>query len=355
MVAASYLSPAIPWISQPSGARAASSLQSELPPRSVLGRVLANRYLPEELIEQRSFSVCYRAYDLGSNENVQVEFLPRRAIACWSLVRQAVDKLAALGHPRIVEVVGRGMLAGAWPFIVTEASAAPSLRERLAEAGPLALGHALSIGLACANALGAAHGAGVIHGSFAPGRVLLPDPAEASAALKVGGFGFASLLRGAQGDLLGSPELGPYLSPEHVRGAALDARSDVYALGAVLHELVTGAPPFTANAASAPGQRISDATQVPRQGCGSRDLSRRALDKIIARCLAQLPARRYPDAAALAVDLGRLEAALARAPGAAPAPTEAPAARALRLLPAHYPPARSRVDLGLPKVIINRR
>jgi eukaryotic-like serine/threonine-protein kinase len=354
-----------PSLLRPDDARAqgerAASLDRrtpELPPESIRGRVLAQRYLPEELLEQRPFSVRYGAYDLATNATVYVEFLPSSAAGAWPSIRQAVGRLAALGHPHILEIVGRGMLSGVWPFLVSEDLECWTLGELSERAGPLELARVLRVGLQCARALGAAHAAGVVHGAFSPNEVFVREAARADDVVKLRGFGFAELVREWQGSLLGSREFCQYVSPEQIRGREAGARSDVYALGAVLYELSTGAPPFVAETAAAVlDMHLGHPSELPSERRGSRALPWRAFDKIIGRCLAKSPEQRYCSAVDLANDLARLHAAVCRSEAARPEAGRAGQLRPSALQPsvsAHRPPLKSALSLRrLPKVIIS--
>jgi serine/threonine-protein kinase len=341
--------------------------QADLPPASILGRVLANRYLPDALISQGALSVRYRADDLAIDETVCVEFLPRRAIGSWSQIRRAVSKLAALGDRHIVEVVGRGMASGAWPFLVTQDGKAQTLRDALTATGPFELARVARLGAQCARALAAAHGVGVLHAALGPDRIISSGVA-ADETVKVSGFGLASLVEAGPNALLSSsPELYHYSSPEQITGQQLDQRSDVYSLGAVLYELAAGQPPFTGSASSVLRQHLGNQPEPASRRRGSREVAFRAFDNIIGRCLAKLPEQRYSSAAELAADLGRLDAALSRAHAVAGSsrpqndtrPTNrvslaAPERRSsVELRPAHRPPPK--YDAGarqLPKVIV---
>ena len=333
----------------------ASELRRELPPASLRGRLLANRYLPESLLSQGPFGVRYLADDLSRSEAVCVELLPRRALIVWSEIRAVSKRVAELGEPNIAPLLGHGVAAGAWPFWVTEHGR--TLRDELAASGAFELSRVARIGARCAKALAAAHAANVLHGALAPDRILL-DPSTPLGLARITGFGLAPLVR-ANGDVLfGSPpELYHYASPEHARGEPLEARSDVYALGAILYELAVGATPFQGSATAVLRQHRRAEPELPSRRLRSPDLALRAFDKIVARCLAKRPEERYPGAAELAVDLARLEAALARlAPEdepSGPRVAPAPVPRAQReVSSARLPPKRRDALPTVPKVIV---
>lgn len=352
------------------------SLKDELPPASIGERVLANRYAPEKLLGEGTLSVRYRADDLTTRESVSIEFLPRRAIGCYAQIRQAADKLAALGHPGIVQVLGRGMAGGAWPFLVTEYHDRSTLRDVLRangarREGQLELSRVVRLGAQCAEAVAAAHGVGVLHGALCPEHVEVSNVAAQHESIKVSGFGLASLIEAApEARLSSSPEVYLYSSPEQVKHTRIEPRSDVYSLGIILYELAVGTPPFEGNAISVLRQHLRSQPEPVSRLRSSSELAWRVFDKIVARCLAKSPEARYTSAAELAGDLGRLGAALARAREAvvpAAATTPPSAARAARsavsrtspmrrsgiqLRPAQYPPKSRAHGPELPKVIV---
>jgi serine/threonine-protein kinase len=312
------------------------ALRDELPSAGIVGRLLNDRYAPVARIAEDTYSVRYRADDLSTGESVCIEFLPRRAIGCYPRIRHAVDKIAALGDPNIVEISGRGVVGGVWPFLVTEDVAARGLRDVLRDGGELELAQVVRIAVQCAEALVAAHAVGVLHGALHPERIVASMASGRLGSVRVCGFGIAPLVESSREALWsGAAELHRYASPEHVEGRRLEPRSDVYSLGVILEELCA--------LAGVPLRSRRPSSGVPHA------LAARVLDKIVGRCLAPLPGDRYASAADLALDLARLDAALAPAPRPARAPS---LTGRVELRPAQYPP-KSRSGLpALPKVIV---
>ncbi|MCK6491706.1 MAG: serine/threonine protein kinase, partial [Planctomycetes bacterium] len=214
--------------------------------------------------------------------------------------------LASLDHPQVVRVLASGEEAEL-PYLAMELLEGGSLAEELAGlrlAGrrhpPLA---ALELALQAARGLAAAHAAGLVHRDVKPGNLMRAG----DGALKVVDFGLVRFAGEAAltvaGSALGTPA---YMAPEQGRGESCDARSDVYALGCVLYELLTGRPPFAADTPEG---------LVFQHGFAEPELPRRTdpaipagLEQVCLACLQKDPSRRYADAGALAADLERLHA-----------------------------------------------
>jgi serine/threonine-protein kinase len=228
---------------------------------------------------------------------------------------------ASLDHKHIVSVLDRGSEGGR-PFIVLEYAGTTNLKQLVAKKGALPLEQALELTIQIARGLAFAHAHGCIHRDVKPQNVLLDGRTA-----KLADFGIArsQASNGAPttaGVVLGSAD---YISPEQAQGGDVDERSDVYSLGAVLYELLTGEPPFAGESFVAVAmQHVNTPAPAPRR---LRAVPPR-VDLAVRRALAKDPQRRFQTMEAFA---GELEACLAQAHGRAGAETKAlPAIRGRR-------------------------
>jgi Tol biopolymer transport system component len=191
----------------------------------------------------------YLARDTLLHRQVALKVLPARFMRDADRVarfRREAKAASALSHPNIVTIYDIGETGGTW-FIATEFIDGTTLRSRLASGGGIEIPEATHIAIQCASALTAAHEAGIVHRDIKPENIMLGR----DAAVKLVDFGLAKgtesgpefLVEATQpGELVGTPR---YMSPEQARGQKLDARTDVFSLGAVLYEMVTGQPAFS--------------------------------------------------------------------------------------------------------------
>jgi eukaryotic-like serine/threonine-protein kinase len=221
------------------------------PPLSADSR-LGGRYQLVRLVAQGGMAAVWEGHDEILARAVAVKILhPHLAGDQSFLERFKHEAVAAarLSHPNVVATYDAGMAGTGTAFIVMELVRGQTLRQCLTERGPVPPRLAAGIGRQIADALAHAHAAGLIHRDIKPGNVLL-DWREGGEMprVKVTDFGIAKAAEGLGVDLtrtgtvLGTPR---YLSPEQIEGVEPDARADLYALGVVLFEMLTGQPPFT--------------------------------------------------------------------------------------------------------------
>ncbi len=266
-------------------------------------------------------ATVYRARDLRHDRPVALKVLRAELGAMLGEERfvREIRLTARLRHPHILPVFDSGA-AGAWLWYVTPCVEGGSLRSRLDREGQLGLEDALGIARNVLGALAHSHREGIVHRDIKPENILL-DAGEAIVA----DFGIARALHqaGAErltetGLALGTPA---YMSPEQVTGdQALDARSDLYAVGCVLYEMLAGEPPYTGPTAQAVfGKKLMGAVPSVRAVRPSIPIS---VDACIARALAPAPVDRFDTAEefARALEAARIGEISARQPASGPLP-----------------------------------
>ena len=210
----------------------------------MVGEVLVDRYEVLELVGRGGTSSVYRARDRLLDRTVALKVLHERFGGEAEYVerfRREARIAAGLAHPNIVTVIDLGV-HGAREFIVFEFVAGENLKQLIQRRGPAPVDTALELGIQMARALEFAHANGLVHRDVKPQNVLLAGGRTA----KVTDFGIARSLDVRHGltqtgTVLGSSD---YIAPEQAQGLAVGERSDVYSLGAVLFELLTGEVPF---------------------------------------------------------------------------------------------------------------
>ena len=257
------------------------------------GRVVGGRYALADVLGTGGMATVWRAVDQVLDREVAVKMLSPQ-LAADRAFRDRFERearhVAALSHPSLVMVFDCGTDGGT-PYIVMELVPGRTLRQVLDEAGSLPPDDAIGIAAAVCDALGAAHRAGLVHRDIKPQNIVLSP-----AGVKVLDFGIARL-EGTAGGTRTLAVLGTaaYLAPEVASGAQAGPQSDLYALGCVLFEMLTGTPPFTADADVAVAYRhVHDDPGPPsalRPGLPGQ------LDWVTTQLLAKDPARRPASAA----------------------------------------------------------
>lgn len=218
----------------------------ESPAEAGIGSVLAGRYRLDELVGEGGMSRVYRAEDLSLERTVAVKVMRASTDGSPARVRSETTLLASLSHPSLVTLYDAHVSAGSPSFLVMEYVEGRTLGDRLA-AGPLAPGEVAALAIDLAEALHVVHEKGVVHRDIKPSNVLLwqsPLP-DRSFRAKLTDFGIAYLLDSTRvtspGTLIGTAA---YLAPEQVRGEVPSPAADIYSLGLVLLESLTGRPAF---------------------------------------------------------------------------------------------------------------
>ncbi len=203
--------------------------------------------------------------------------------------------VSQLSHPSIINLYDVGIEEGNVAYLVMEYVTGQTLQQVLSES-PIPFPRACAWIADLAGALSRAHRAGIIHGDVKPANILVTEDGN----VKLGDFGiarFATQVSGS-GRLMGTPA---YLSPEQIRGEPQNTRSDLFSLGIVLYQMLTGVPPFEGSSVGAVCAQILSAEPVPPT---QRNPGLPAgIDHVILRCLAKSPADRYPSAESFAASL----------------------------------------------------
>ncbi|HEY0554802.1 MAG TPA: protein kinase [Thermoanaerobaculia bacterium] len=271
------------------------------------GGLVAGRYRIEALLGQGGFGRVYRAFDQKLERIVALKVLtlPQDPEAQSVRVRRFEEEaraVARLDHPSIVPVYDAG-LEEENPWMAMRLVAGSSLDKALRKGGPLPPDRALRLLLQMAGALSHAHRRGVIHRDVKPANILLEERDGAEHAWLTD-FGIAKLLTGLDltqiGAVLGTPS---YMSPEQATGKTVDARTDIFALGCVAAELITGRPAFQGSSAM---ELLHAIVHKPPHLGELRQQAGPGFEAAVLRCLAKSPEDRWQTVDDLAEELEAL-------------------------------------------------
>jgi len=255
--------------------------------------VLGGRYVLTEVLGTGGMARVWRAHDQVLGREVAVKMLGQQFAAepgFAARFEREARLAASVSHPRLVTVFDSGIDCGT-PFLVMELVTGRTLRQVLDETGPLPTWQAVAIAAGVCEGLAAAHAAGLVHRDIKPANVMLADQ-----GVKILDFGIAradgTTAGTATGAVLGTPA---YLSPEQAAGHAAGPASDLYSLGCVLFEMLTGSPPFTAESQVALAYR--QVHDDPGPPSARRPGLPASLDQLTVQLLAKDPAARPASAA----------------------------------------------------------
>jgi serine/threonine-protein kinase len=272
------------------------------------GQTVNDKYEVIESLGQGGMNDAYKARDRATGRLVVLK-IPFTSLigdpATYSRYQRELEIGKRLHHPNIQRLLDEGRLDGVSPYLVLEFVEGTLLREYLRQHAPLPVDETVRIAVQLAEALQYCHEHGVVHRDLKPENILI----QADGTVKLVDFGIA-LLQGARRLTFrrlttgfGTPD---YMAPEQVQGDRGDARTDVYALGVMLYEMLTGEVPYQGDSPLAVmSQRVT--TDAPLLRRKRPDLPP-ALEAVVWRALRREPAERYPSMAALEHDLTHLDA-----------------------------------------------
>jgi serine/threonine-protein kinase len=280
-----------------------------------VGDVLAEKYEVERVLGEGGMGVVVAARHLLLGERVAIKFLLPQARGRADLVARFLREgqvAARIRSEHVTRVYDVGTLARGEPYLVMEYLEGTDLKAVLRDRGPLPVALACDYLLQACDALAEAHALGIIHRDLKPANLFLTQRADGSPLIKVIDFGISKMALAAEATapkahdmtessaMLGSPF---YMAPEQmVSSKSVDARADVWSMGAMLYQLLTGAVPFRGDSPMAIYDRILEGP--PRLDAQRSDAPER-LGWVVQRCLQKSPADRFGNIAELAAELAQ--------------------------------------------------
>ena len=281
---------------------------------SLIGTVLSERYRLESKLGSGGMSTVYLARDETLQRWVAVKVMHREMSDQPDQLerfRREARAVAQLSHPNVVSVIDAGE-DGGHPYIVFEYVEGETLKQRIDRLGRLPVVEAAAYGIEVGRGLAAAHAQRLIHRDVKPQNVLIDPEGRA----KVTDFGIARSLESdgltKTGRVLGTTD---YVAPEQAMGQSVDARCDIYSLGVLLYEMLTGEVPFQADTLVGVAMKhVNEQMPDVQERCPGVSS---ALAAVVERATAKEPKKRYPEMVAMLADLeGALEVEVARGGGA---------------------------------------
>src|ERR1700752_3926628 len=271
----------------------------------LVGRTLDEKYYVEERLGAGGMGKVYRARHLSMDRPVAIKFLHSRFVEDeappLSLLTEARTAVT-LHHTNAVSVTDFGQTVEGWFYIVMELLEGRTLREIVSREAPLETARATSIMLQASDAVAAAHQAGIIHRDLKPSNILITQSADQPAVVKVLDFGIAKFFAGNGDDdesvlvqsntVIGTPR---YMSPEQHNGHELTPATDVYSLGVILYEMLTGMVPFSGSTPAEIAQKhVNNMPHSPREVVAAVPED---VERIVLHALEKQPSDRPPNAA----------------------------------------------------------
>ncbi len=292
----------------------------------LIGRVIAERYRILQLLGRGGMGVVYRVEHVHIGKFMAMKLLSGELASDPGTLKrfqreaQAVSKLS---HPNTVQIFDFGESAHL-AYLVMEYLPGHNLATVIQREGALPFARVAKIGAQIAASVDEAHRRGIIHRDIKPENVMVLDTAEQSDFVKVLDFGIAKLRdldesgpATQRGNLIGTPA---YMAPEQIRGDPVDGRADIYSLGALMYEAITGGAPFVGESpVDVLRRQLSEPLRPLRQRAPERDIPEQA-EQILARALVKDPRGRYATMAELREELLHYLGSIGVEPAVAPEP-----------------------------------
>jgi serine/threonine protein kinase len=264
------------------------------------GTIVAGRFVVEGMIARGAIGAVYKARQLGIERDVAIKVLRHRLSHHSNDVERLRREAVAAGqlrHPNIVTVFDFGELPDGRDYLAMEYLAGPTLAAWIASRGATPPETAASILCPVCDAVEASHAAGIVHRDLKPANIMLPKVDDLDGLVKVVDFGLARLVE-IESTLTGEAVVGTpaYLAPEVISGLPADRRSDVYSLGVISFEVLTGRPVFVG--ASSQGILLQHLSKAPRRPSEHIEALSPTVDQTILKALDKSPVNRFQTARA---------------------------------------------------------
>jgi serine/threonine-protein kinase len=274
-----------------------------------IGRTLDGKYRIDGFLKRGGMGSVYRGTHVLLNKPVAIKLIRPELVTSHDIVERFFREARAaakLSHPNIVTVHDLGQTEDGTLYIIMEIVDGQSLKDLIVAHGPWAPARALRFARGVASALSVAHRNGIIHRDLKPQNIMVFQDSEGNESPKLLDFGIAKTLEPdspaltSTGMVLGTPH---YMSSEQAKGMPADQRSDIYALGVILYEMLVGKVPFDDK--SIPSILVKHLTEPPRPPSSLRSDIPREVETLVLRCLEKDPDKRFQSAD----DLGKALAA----------------------------------------------
>lgn len=297
---------------------------------------IANRYRVLERLGEGGIGVVYEAFDPVLNKKVAVKVLLNLSDDLKVRFHKEAKAAGKLKHRNIISVLDFGLTKEQQPYMVMECLEGTTLASHIASRGALALLDAADILFQICDGLEHAHKNGVLHRDIKPGNIMLTDIDNEEPRAVIVDFGLAKLWSGdqsltASGQMKGSPY---YMSPEQVNAGEVDARTDIYSLGCLIFEVLSGHPPFQGDSAQETMSMQVNAPPPSLSSVSGQEFQPE-LEAILSRCLAKKKEGRFDSIEALRAELMNCcaDAATVNGDSVAPPAPEIPEANATGVKP----------------------